>query len=178
MPLTINIHPINSYAAAAAHFNSTPPVRQCYDKETYGVSLRPAKRSNTSLMLRKRGPSYECVLFGTPVLTYHADESVVINLTDASTTTDAFVNRLLGWKAGAQYDKARAKQWAVTSPLNDKIINTHTGWTGRGPRVWVQCHVLADPSGRTYMQRDRKIGVRFVRTPEGNYSVDIETIVM
>lgn len=162
-----NIRSIRSYEDAAAYFNETAPLRGM-DKEQMGVSLRGSTTSSRKYTMLKKlvifkgrdeagntitEVAYACALYGTNVVTFHADHSVVVNIAYGSRSTDAFANRHLGWWPSP----------LVTAGERDKH------------------HAITTQAGKVYFQARDAAGIRFEAVASGGdcgecFNIDISTV--
>jgi hypothetical protein len=79
------------YENALAHFNKVTPIRGRHE------DVRPlGLRRRDEAVIRKRGDDIECVLYGTPVLTYKPDDTIVVATHGYDTVlTASFISEVL-----------------------------------------------------------------------------------
>lgn len=71
------LYPLRSYEEAKRKYESTKPIRGRSDENKRPLGDRSAV---DKAYIRKNGEAYECYLYQTPVVTFHPDNSIVLDI--------------------------------------------------------------------------------------------------
>lgn len=71
------LYPLRSYEEAKRKYESTKPIRGRSDENKRPLGDRSAV---DKIYIRKNGEAYECYLYQTPVVTFHPDNSIVLDI--------------------------------------------------------------------------------------------------
>ena len=171
------LNPIRNFAEAKAYYENTSPIRG-YIKDLYGVPLhKKRERHNVYRLVRKsnryeesHGESYACRLYETDIITWHADGTVMLDVTYFSQTTREFARFYMPHYGVAIYphegrhvvrdDVGHYK--ASTKPV--RLIKVGAVWRVDASTAKIETRPVLDKSKAAAVRKELRPFMQYVKT--------------